>query len=107
MRQDSMTTLRPCSLATFGAHGLAHTPNLMGHFVCFSSAKTDNKALANIGACVSCGKGPQPKTLLRGAGRDLLVRHSRRKRDHQMHPGFRAQDLHLGAIYLVPESLPQ
>src|SRR5580692_5419384 len=102
-----MTTLRPRSIATFGAHGLAHAPHLMRHFRCFCPAKAENEALANIGAGISGGKGPQPKTLLRGAGRYLLVRHSRRKRDYQMHTGFRAQDFHLGAFYFFAEFLPQ
>ena len=99
-----MTTLRPSPITTFITHGLSQAPHLMKHFIRFRAPKAENEALADIRARVSGGKGPQPKTFLRGAGRNLLVGQPWRKRDYQVHAGFRAQDLYLGAE-LFPECL--
>src|ERR1700722_2196511 len=95
-----MTTLRASAITTLLTHRFSQAPNLMRHFIRFGASKAENKALADIGAGISGGKGPQPKTFLRGPGRNLLVGHPRRKRDYQMHTSFHAKNLHLGALYL-------
>ena len=73
----------------------------MKHFICFRAPKAENEALADIRAHVSGRKRPQPQTLLRGASGDLLVGQPWRKRHHQVHTGFRAQDLYSGAELFV------
>ena len=92
-----MTTLRPPPIATFATHDLSQAPHLMRHLLCFGAAKAEDEALADIRARVSGRKRPQPKTFLPGAGRDLLVGQIWRKRDYQVHAGFRTQDLYLRA----------
>jgi hypothetical protein len=99
-----MTTLGPLSITTFASHGLSKAPYLVKHIVRFRAAKAENKALARIRSRVSGGQRPQPKTFLRGADGNLPVGQAWRERDHQMHTGFRAQDLYLGAE-LFPERL--
>jgi hypothetical protein len=93
-----MTTLRPPAIATFTAHGLSQAPHLMQHVICLRAPEAENEALADIGSRVSRGEGPQPKTFLRGASRNLLIGHTRRKRNYQVHAGFRAKNFHLGAL---------
>ena len=99
-----MTTLCAAAIATFTVHGLSQTPHLMKHFIRFRAPKTENESLAGVRARVSRRKGPQPKTFLRGAGRNLPVGQPWRKRNYEVHTGFRAQDLYLGTE-LSPERL--
>jgi hypothetical protein len=99
-----MTTLCPPAIATFVTNSLSQAPHLMKHFIGLRAPKAENEALADILIRVSGGKGPQPKTFLRGAGRNPLVGQPWRKCDYQMHTGFRAQDLYLGAE-LFPQCL--
>src|SRR5579871_3436127 len=99
-----MTTLRLSAITTFLAHGLPETPHLIVHFLCPHAAEAENEALADIRAHVSGRQRPQPKTFPRGARRNLLVGQSWRKRNDQMHAGFRAQDLYLGAELVAERS---
>ena len=101
-----MTPLCPPTITTFTTYGLSQAPHLMKHFIRFRAPKPENEALAGIRAGVSRRKGPQPKTFLRGASRNLPVGQPWRKRDHEVHAGFRAQDLYLGAE-LFPERLSE
>src|ERR1700733_5462733 len=98
-----MTTLRTSAIATFTAYGLSQAAHLVMHLICFCATEAENEALADIGARISGRKGPQPKTFLRGTGRNLLVGHSRWKRDPQAHSGFRSQNFHPGAVDLGAE----
>src|ERR1700733_13773311 len=102
-----MTTLRSRPIATFTTDGLSQAPHLLKHFVCFGAAKAENEALADIGARVSGGEGPQPKAFLPGAGRYLLVGQPGRKRDDQVHTSFRAKNFHPGALDLGAKLVPQ
>src|ERR1700678_8939 len=96
-----MTTLRLPAIATFIADDLSQAPHLRKHFLGPRAAETQNEALANICAYVSGRKRPQPKTLLRRAPRNPLIGQTWRQRDYQVHAGFRAQDIDLGAELLA------
>src|SRR5580704_11462540 len=98
-----MTTLSAPAIATLFAHGFAQATHLLKHVVCFRAPKAENEALADSSAGVSRGKGPKPQAFLGGARRNFLIGQSWWKRDYQVHAGFRAQNLHLRALYLWTE----
>src|SRR5580698_3138052 len=99
-----MTTLCKSPIATFTAHCLTQTPHLVRHFIHLRAAEAEDEALARIGACVGGRKRPQPKAFPRGACRYLSVRHPWWKRDYEVHPRFRSQNLG-GFTELIPQRL--